>query len=175
MKMELKKKLQNIKLFVMDVDGILTNGEIVLDHNGNELKIFDVQDGYGIVLLRKTGIKTAIITARKSKAVELRAKDLGIDKVYQNASPKLDAFKKIIKAMNVKKSEVCYMGDDLPDLCVLTCVGVAITVPNAVKEVQQCVNYVTENEGGAGAVREVVEMILKAQSKWDSIVKAAMK
>jgi len=173
MKKEMKDKLKKIKLLILDVDGILTNGEIIVDDKGTEMKIFDVQDGFGVVLLLRAGLECSIITARFSKAVEYRAKDLGIKKIYQNARPKTKPYEMLLKDLNLKESEVCFMGDDLADLAVLKRVGLAITVPNAVKEIKECADYITDNEGGNGAVREVAEMILKAQSKWKSIVDAA--
>lgn len=172
MKKDLENKLKKIKLLILDVDGILTNGEIILDHDGNEIKIFNVQDGFGIVLLRQCGIKCAIITARYSKAVDARAKDLKIDKVYQDAKPKTIAYERLLKLMKLKDEEACFMGDDLTDLSVLKRVGLSVSVPNGVGEVKRLVDYVTSNEGGKGAVREMVELILKAQNKWKNIISA---
>jgi len=169
----LKDKLKKIKLLALDVDGILTDGKIVYGHDGKEIKVFNVQDGYGIVLLRKAGLKTAIISARKARAVTVRAADLRIDKVYQNAKPKLNVYKRMLVDLKLKDESVCFMGDDLPDRQVLKQAGLAVTVPDANQDVKKCAHYVTRKKGGQGAVREVIEMILKAQGKWEKIVEEA--
>ena len=103
-------------MLLLDVDGILTGGQIVLDHQGEEIKFFHVQDGFAMVLIRKQGIKTALLSARTSKAVAARAEDLKVDRVIQNAYPKLSAYQKLIKELKLKDEDVCFMGDDLPDL-----------------------------------------------------------
>ena len=167
----MKQKLEKIKLLIMDVDGVLTDGQIVIDDTGKEIKNFDVKDGFGIVLLKKAGIKTAIISARSSKAVSARAKDLKIDKVYQDAFPKVEAYETLIKSLKLADDEVCFIGDDLPDVPVLDRVGFAITVPDAAPEVKRVCDYITQREGGRGAVREVIELILKTQGKWDALLK----
>ncbi len=166
----LKTKLNKIKLLVMDVDGVLTDGKIVVDAQGKELKFFDVQDGFGLVLLRQAGIKTAILSARSSSAVTARAEDLKIDKICQDAYPKTNAYESLIKELGCTDEQVCFMGDDLPDLPVLKRVGLAVAVPNAMDELKKIAHYVTTRRGGAGAVREVIELILKAQRKWKNIV-----
>ena len=172
MSQSLIEKIQMIKVLVMDVDGILTDGRIIVDSHGKEIKNFDVQDGFGIVYFRKAGYKTALISARSAEAVSARAKDLGIDKVYQDASPKLNAYLKLLTDFNVTEEEICYIGDDLPDLAVLKRAGLAVTVPNAVEEIKKVADYITKKNGGAGAVRETIEVILKTQNKWDDIVAA---
>lgn len=168
----LKEKIGKIKVLVMDIDGVLTDGRIIIDDRGGEIKNFNVQDGFGIVLLRKAGIKTAIITARHANPVEYRAKDLKINKVYQDASPKMEYYKRMLKELEVTDEEVCFIGDDLPDLAVLRNVGLSVGVPNAVEEVKKEVDYITHKAGGHGAVREVIELILKTQGKWDEILRA---
>jgi len=165
-----KKKLLKIKVLVMDVDGVLTDGRIIVDSHGKEIKIFDVKDGFGLVLLKRAGLKTAIISARRAEAVTARATDLKIEKIYQDARQKIDAYENLLKELSVRDDEVCFMGDDLPDLPVLKRVGFAVTVPNGVAEVKERCDYITKNDGGEGAVREVVELILKAQGKWKSLV-----
>ncbi len=166
----LNARLKKIKLLVMDVDGVLTDGKIVVDAQGKELKFFDVQDGFGLVLLRRAGIKTAILSARSSPAVTARAEDLKIDKICQDAYPKSDVYACLARELNFTDEEVCFVGDDLPDLAVLKRVGLAVAVPNAVAEVKKAAHYITTCRGGAGALREVVELILKAQGKWKDIV-----
>lgn len=166
----LNARLKKIKLFVMDVDGVLTDGKIVVDAQGKELKFFDVQDGFGLVLLRQTEIKTAILSARSSSAVTARAQDLKIDKICQDAYPKTSVYERLIREFNCADGQVCFMGDDLPDLPVFKRVGLAVAVPNAVDELKKVADYVTTRQGGDGAVREVVEMILKAQGKWENVL-----
>ena len=168
----LKEKILKIKILALDVDGVLSDGKIILDHNGGEIKNFDVQDGLGMVFFRRAGLKIAIITARNSKPVDFRAKDLKVDKVYQDASPKIEYYKRMLKDLEVSDEEVCFVGDDLPDLRVLRQVGFAVAVPNAVDEIKKEAHYITRKSGGRGAVREVVELILKTQGKWDAILAA---
>ena len=164
-------KAKKIKLLILDVDGIMTDGSINIDDQGVELKKFNVHDGFAIVLFRKTGHKVALISARAAKAVEVRAKDLKIDRVYQAAHPKTAAYNELKKEFQLKDDEICFMGDDLPDLGVLKAAGLAVTVPNAAPEAKKLADYTTKHPGGHGAVREVVEIILKAQGHWKNIVK----
>ncbi|MBF0484239.1 MAG: HAD-IIIA family hydrolase [Candidatus Omnitrophica bacterium] len=166
----ISKRIKKIKVFVMDVDGVMTNGSINMDEHGHEIKMFNVQDGLGIAVLRKAGIHTAIITARASGCVSARALDLKIDKVYQDAYPKSAAFADLLKNFNVSKDEVCFIGDDLPDISVLKQAGFAVAVRNASTDAKKYAHYVTKNSGGNGAIREVVELILKTQGKWHHIL-----
>ena len=163
-------RIKKVRALILDVDGVLTDGKIVFDSQGKDTKNFNVQDGFAIVLLKRAGFKTAILTARSSRVVTRRAKDLHIDKVYQNAFPKIKSYQKILRDFKLKDEDVCFMGDDLPDLQVLRKVGFAVAVANAVQEIKNCVHYVTQKKGGEGAVREVVELILKGQGKWPDIV-----
>ena len=167
----MKEKLKKIKVLAMDVDGVLTDGSIVVDSHGQETKIFNVLDGFGIVVAQYVGLKTAIITARLSKPVDFRAKDLRINKVYQNAFPKIKAYEKMLQEFSVDDSAVCYIGDDLPDLAVLQRVGFAVTVPAAAREIKRMADYVTKRDAGHGAVREIIELILSAQGKWKKVLK----
>ena len=171
MKKALKQRLKNVKLLILDVDGVLTNGQIVLDPQGKEIKIFDVQDGFAIVFFHRMGYKTAVISARTSAAVLARARDLKIDKVYQDARPKIKAYRQLLAEMNLKDHEACFVGDDFPDVEILRKVGVAVAVANAVKDVKSAAHYVTRRHGGQGAVREVIELILKTQGRWDEVLK----
>ncbi len=168
---QLKNRIQKIRALVMDVDGILTNGKIVIDHQGHETKYFDVQDGLGIVLIKKAGYKTAIISARMASAVTVRANDLKIDHVFQDAQPKSKAFQSLLKAFDLKKEEICYMGDDVTDICVLKEAGLAVSVPNGSQDTKRFAHYITKKHGGEGAVREVVELILTVKGQWTNIVK----
>ncbi|MEE9260931.1 MAG: HAD-IIIA family hydrolase [Candidatus Scalindua sediminis] len=162
--------MKEIKIVIIDVDGVLTDGKIILDANGNESKVFYVQDGTGITYLHRAGIKTAIISGRESKAVVHRAKELCIEDVYQGIHNKIEAYEKILKKHRIKDNETCYIGDDLIDLPILRRVGFSVAVPNAPLEVKRSVSYVTSAPGGYGAVREVTEKILKSQGKWDMII-----
>ena len=166
----MKDKLKKIKVLAMDVDGVLTDGGIIVDSQGKEIKRFNVLDGFGIVVAQRAGLKTAIITARLSAPVDFRAKDLGIHKVYQDAFPKIKAYEDMLKEFSVKDSDVCFIGDDLPDITILRRVGFAATVPNAAAGVKKYADYVTKKSGGFGAVREVIEMILAAQGKWKKVL-----
>jgi 3-deoxy-D-manno-octulosonate 8-phosphate phosphatase (KDO 8-P phosphatase) len=162
----MKDALKKIKVVVMDVDGVLTDGRIIVDSNGVETKNFDVQDGLGIVFLKKCGIKTAIISARESGVVAYRAKDLKIDKVYVGVYPKLNAYETMLEEFKALDEEICFIGDDVADLGVMRRCGVSVAVSNAVFEVKQIADYVTVRQGGRGAVRETVELILQAQGLW---------
>ncbi len=162
--------LGDISFLIIDVDGVLTDGRIFCSDKGEEQKVFHVKDGSGVAFWHRAGKKTAIISGRKSKAVEHRAKELGIEEVHQNAHKKLEVYEKILKKYGLRDGEVCYIGDDLIDLPVLRRVGFAVAVADSPPEVLQRVDYVTRARGGAGAVREVVEKILKFQGKWGDIL-----
>ena len=171
MNKSLKDKVKKVKLLVLDVDGILTDSKIIVDDQGHEKKHFNVYDGFGIVLFQRQGFKVAIISARASEAVKARAKDLKINRVYLNVRNKLNVYQRLIKSLRLKDDEVCFMGDDLPDLALIQTVGLAVTVPNAREEVKASADFVTSTRGGEGAVRETVEIILKEKGLWDSVVK----
>lgn len=155
-----------IKLLILDVDGVLTDGRIIMNDLGEEIKCFNVRDGYGLKRLLDAGIDVLIITGRKSKTVEHRASDLGIREVYQGIKDKEDLCKKLIQQKKLDKGQVCCMGDDLPDLPMFNHAGAPIAVADACPELRAAAGYVTKNRGGNGAVREVCELILKAQGKW---------
>ncbi len=171
MRADIKAKIGKIRLLAFDVDGVLTAGTIIVDHLGRETKVFDVQDGFGLVLFKKAGFKTAIITAKSSPAVKIRARRLGIDRVYQDAYPKVKAYRRLLKDLKMKGPQVCYVGDDLPDLPLFPQVGFSVAVANAVGELKAEADYVTRRPGGHGAVREVVELILKTQKKWTPLIR----
>ena len=160
------ERAQHIKVLIFDVDGVLTDGRIIVDSDGVESKNFDVQDGFGIVFARQCGLKTAIISARNSAVVKHRADDLKIDKVFTGVYPKISAYEQLLAEFKVTDSEMCFVGDDVADLVVLKRVGLAVAVANAVAEIKQVAHYVTARRGGEGAVREVIELVLKAQGKW---------
>lgn len=167
--MTIQERAKNIKLLIMDVDGVLTDGRIVYDEWGDELKFFDVQDGAGLWLWASIGLKSAIITARKTRIVKRRAKEMRITKVYQNAIDKRRIYAQCKKRFKLEDAEVCYIGDDLMDIPVLRRVGLAVSVPNASDEAKSASHYITQNPGGRGAVREIIELILKSQGRWQAI------
>ncbi|ACI21022.1 MULTISPECIES: D-glycero-beta-D-manno-heptose 1-phosphate adenylyltransferase [Thermodesulfovibrio] len=167
---EIIKKAKNIKFLILDVDGVLTSGGIILDNENNELKIFNVRDGHGLVMLHKSGINLAVITGRHSKALERRMKELGIAEVYQGTREKLKIFNEIVEKYNLKKEEIAAMGDDIIDLSILDRVGLSVCPQDAHEEVKKRVNYVTEQKAGQGAVRELCDIILKAKGLWDKFV-----
>lgn len=166
----MKERIKKIKVLALDVDGVMTDGKIIFDSQGNETKVFDVQDGFGIVFFKKAGFRTAILTARASKVVTLRANDLNIDRVYMDAFPKIEAYEKMLRELRVNDSQVCFISDDLTDLQVLKRAGFSVAVLNACPEVKKAAHYVTKRKGGEGAVREVIELILKTQNKWKKII-----
>jgi len=161
------KKALKIKLFITDVDGVLTDGSLILGNNGEEFKSFNSQDGMGIKLLQKNDIKVAIITGRSSKIVENRAEELDIKEVYQGIDDKIKTFNNLLDKYSLNSNEVSYIGDDLNDLPVLNEVGLSFTVSNGVDKVKENVDYVTEKSGGKGAVREAAELILNIQSDFN--------
>ncbi|WP_457644174.1 KdsC family phosphatase [Persephonella sp.] len=167
----LKHKAQKIRWFIMDVDGVLTDGKIIYDNHGNELKNFSVKDGLGISLLHKAGIKTAIITGRNSEIVKRRAEELKISELAQNANNKLKIYRELKKKYRFTDEEALYIGDDYNDLPVLKKVHFPITVPSAPELVKKECIYVTENDGGNGAVREVAELLLSLQGKLEDAIK----
>jgi 3-deoxy-D-manno-octulosonate 8-phosphate phosphatase (KDO 8-P phosphatase) len=165
------ERAKKIKAMFFDIDGVLTDGRIVLGNYGDELKFFDIQDGHGIVMLGRVGIKTAFITGRKSRINVRRAKELKVGKIYQNAIDKLKVFEKAVRKFKVSPEEVCYIGDDLIDIPVLSRAGLAVAVKNAVPEAREKAHYVTEREGGRGAAREVIDLVIKAQGKWEEVTR----
>lgn len=173
----LKQRARKIRVLLMDVDGVLTDGRIWLqswpDGTAHELKGFNAYDGQGLMLMRAAGLRTGVITGRASAANAQRAQTVGMEFVYQGIAVKLEAFAEIVRKAGVREEEVCYVADDLPDLPVLARVGLAVAVANASPEVKKAAHYVTRRNGGDGAVREVVELILKAQGKWEKAVASA--
>ncbi|MFH1355279.1 MAG: HAD hydrolase family protein [Candidatus Omnitrophota bacterium] len=163
---DIKEKAKKIKLLLLDVDGVLTDGKIVYDSCGRDMRFFDVHDGLGVYLLGEQGIRTVLITAKGSKAIIPRAREMRVAEVFADVSPKTSVLDKILKKYKVVLEEICFMGDDLVDLCLMKKVGFPIAVFNAVPEIKRVAVYICLREGGSGAVREVVELILKAQGKW---------
>ena len=159
----IKEMAASIKLLILDVDGVLTDGRITINERGEEVKSFNVKDGLGLKMLMSTGIEVVIITGRKSMVVEHRAKELGIDEVWLGIKDKGGLCKKIIGEKGLDKNEVCCIGDDLPDLAMFMEAGLRIAVADGVEEVREEADFVTEKKGGDGAVREACEWILKSR------------
>lgn len=168
---KIRQKAKKIKLLLLDVDGVLTDGGIVMNDRGEEIKRFDVRDGHGIRLLLRAGIQIGLITGRTSKVVSRRARDLGIRIVYQRAYDKLDIYQKIKRKSELKDPEIAYVGDDIVDLPILRKVGLAMTVRDCWAGLKREVDYVAAAKGGRGAVREIIELILKAQGKWQGVTR----
>ena len=162
-KTDLVEAAKKIKMLVFDVDGVLTDGSITYDEDGKEYKTFNAKDGHGIVRMNKSGFITAIITARNNGTVQHRAKNLNFTELYQGYKYKLPALEELVSKYNLSYENVSYMGDDLPDICVLEKVGLACCPKDAVKEVQKICNFKSEYCGGKGAVRELCDFILDAQ------------
>lgn len=157
---DLQERLSAIKLVAFDVDGVMTNGEIIYTESGEEIKIFNAKDGHGVVMLRYKGFITAIITARQTPIVDRRAKDLDITHVYQGAKNKLNALQDLMNKYSLDFSQVAYVGDDTPDICLLERVGLAFCPSDAAEEVKKICHFVSSKEGGKGAVREITDFIL---------------
>ncbi|TAM42972.1 HAD-IIIA family hydrolase [bacterium] len=168
---DLKAKVGKIKLLLLDVDGVLTDGRIVYDSRGRDSKFFDVHDGLGVYVLYKAGIKTILITAKSSKSIRPRAKDMRVAEVFADIFPKCAVLDKILKKYNVSLEEICFVGDDLVDLSIMKKVGMPVAVANASSEIKEAATFVTRCSGGRGAVREVAELILKSQGKWEDILR----
>lgn len=169
---EVQRRAQRIRLLLMDCDGVLTDGRIVLLPEGQDIKFFHSQDGQGVKLAGQAGLRTGVITTRASRVLERRVREMKAHHLYQNAENKLVAYEAILQAERLADEQVAFIGDDLPDLPVMQRVGLAIAVANAVPEVKAQAHLVTAREGGHGAVREAIEFILKAQDKWDQIVRS---
>ena len=169
--MTLEERLQKIQVILSDVDGVLTNGSIGFDSLGTEYKSFHVRDGLGIKLWKQAGYDFGIVTARESKMVELRARELKIDVVYQGYSDKLTAGDQISDELAIDYRHICYIGDDLTDLPLMHRCGLAATVADGATDVVDFAHLQTKSAGGSGAVRELIETILRAQNKWDDLIR----
>jgi 3-deoxy-D-manno-octulosonate 8-phosphate phosphatase (KDO 8-P phosphatase) len=165
----LLEKIRKVKLLILDVDGVLTDGRIMIDDAGLESKAFDVKDGHGLKILMRFGIDVVLLTGRRSRVVDYRAADLGITEVYQGVWNKAEAFAEILKRRDMIPEEVACVGDDVVDIPLLKQAGFSVAVADAVLEVRRIVDYVTTRGGGRGAVREVCEVILKAQNRWTDV------
>ena len=161
--MDVKEIASKIKLLAFDVDGVMTTGEVTYDENGVEYKSFNVKDGHGLVRVQNAGFITAIITARNNGTVKHRAENLHITELYQGQKYKLPALEEIMKKYNLTFEQVAYMGDDLPDICILEKVGLKCCPNDAVDEVKNICNFISSKDGGKGAVRELTDFVLDVQ------------
>jgi len=166
----LRKRAAKIRMLVLDVDGVLTDGKLYFDDHGNELKAFNARDGLGMKCLQHCGIEVAIITGRKCAAVTHRMNQLDVKHVYQGEVKKLEAFLELLELTGLDAQQVCFAGDDWIDLSVLSRVGLAVTVANGEARAKQQAHWITENKGGDGAVREICNLILEAQDQQQAVV-----
>jgi 3-deoxy-D-manno-octulosonate 8-phosphate phosphatase (KDO 8-P phosphatase) len=165
----MRERLEKIRLLLLDVDGVMTDGRIAYDNHGVETKAFDVKDGHGLKLLQRGGLAVGIITGRRSEVVAVRAKELGIEILYQGARDKLVPYREILRLQKLSDEEVAYVGDDVVDLPILRRVGFSATVADAHEEVKPLVDYITRHSGGRGAVREICDLILKETGRWAGV------
>jgi 3-deoxy-D-manno-octulosonate 8-phosphate phosphatase (KDO 8-P phosphatase) len=166
----LSERCRAIELLVLDVDGVLTDGGIIYADNDVELKAFHVRDGSGLKLWEAAGKQAALITGRTSRVVAVRAAEVGIGHVFQGAAEKHTAYRQLLQATNRQPAQVCYVGDDVPDLPLLHRSGLAVAVADACPEVIADAHYVTQKRGGRGAVREVIELVLRCQGQWQPLI-----
>jgi 3-deoxy-D-manno-octulosonate 8-phosphate phosphatase (KDO 8-P phosphatase) len=166
----LAERCAKVELLALDVDGVLTDGSITYGSDGSELKTFHVRDGSGLRLWEQAGHRAAIITGRSSPIVERRAAELGIATVVQGAADKLAALQNVLAACRLAPEQACYIGDDLPDLAVMRFCGLAVAVADACSEARAVAHLVTQAPGGRGAVRELIELVLRCQGRWQKLV-----
>ena len=172
---EVASRAKKIRLLLTDCDGVLTDGNVYYSADGKRVfevtKVFDIHDGQGFRLAREAGLKLGIISGRASPALAARAREMQIDYLYQGVANKLAVYEQIKVAEGITDEEIAYIGDDLPDLSLMLRVGLSIAVADAVSEISQRAHYRTNRRGGRGAVREAIEMILKAKGKWDELIR----
>ncbi len=168
--MKLDQRCEAIELILSDVDGVLTDGGILFDNQGIESKQFHIRDGLGIRLWQRAGYKFGLVTGRSSHIVKMRAAELGVEIVRQTAEDKLPATLEVLAELGLEPRQVCYIGDDLPDLPAIKAMGLGVAVADGCPELRAAAHYVTTHRGGDGAVRETIEMVLKAQRRWDNLI-----
>lgn len=172
---EIERRAARIKLLLMDCDGVLTDGRIELVGEKDEQKFFHTRDGHGLVLLHRAGLSSGIISGRTSSAVSRRARELGVTYLRQGALDKIKDFEELLGEAELEESEVAFIGDDVVDIPLMERAELAVAVADATRETRQAAHYVTQLPGGYGAVREVTEIILKAQGHWDDLMKRYIK
>jgi 3-deoxy-D-manno-octulosonate 8-phosphate phosphatase (KDO 8-P phosphatase) len=165
---DLLQRASRVRLLVLDVDGVLTDGTLYFSATGEEIKAFNIQDGLGVKLLRASGVEVAIISGRRSAALERRAENLGVNRLLQGIEDKLAAFTELADALGLTPDRIGCVGDDLPDLPLLRRCALSVAVPEAAQRVREAAHYVTRARGGRGAVREVCELILEAQGSLET-------
>jgi 3-deoxy-D-manno-octulosonate 8-phosphate phosphatase (KDO 8-P phosphatase) len=166
----IEERAARIRLILFDVDGVLTDGTLLLHADGSESKVFDIKDGTGIVWAQRLGLTVGFLSARSSAATAQRAAQLGITLVHQGVASKLETYEQIADSLMLDEDEVAYMGDDILDLPVLSRVGLAAAPADAAADVRSRVHWVAQAKGGAGAARELIELILRAQGRWESVL-----
>lgn len=171
----IERRASRIKLLLMDCDGVLTDGRLWLTHDGEEQKSFDTHDGLGLSLFNRAGLKSGVISGRQASVVERRAKEVGIEFVRQGDEHKMAAYEELLRLAGVDEDEVAFIGDDLPDIPLMRRSELAVAVANATEETRSVAHYITLAKGGRGAIREVVELILKSQGRWNDIVEQYLK
>jgi len=164
---DITERARKIKILILDCDGVLTDGRLIMLPDGDETKAFDVKDGHAMVMAQRAGLKIAIISGRKSSVVRARAKELGVAHVFEMAWVKTEPYEKILAEEGLTDEAVCYVGDDVVDITLMRRAGLAVAVADAVEEARQHSHVVTTRGGGRGAVREVIQLIMKAQGTWD--------
>ena len=169
--MKFEDHCRRIELILSDVDGVLTDGGVLFDNQGIEIKQFHIRDGLGIKLWQKAGFRFGLLTARSSHIVKVRAAELDVSIVRQGFENKLPTAKQLIAELDLTPEQVCHIGDDLTDLSLIRYVGLGVAVADAVKEVRDAARYVTNLPGGRGAVREVVELLLRSKNRWDDLIR----
>ncbi|HEV2885028.1 MAG TPA: HAD family hydrolase [Pyrinomonadaceae bacterium] len=172
---DIERRASHIKLLLMDCDGVLTDGRLWLTNDGDEQKTFNTKDGLGLDLFRRAGLKSGVITGRSSQALARRAEELGVEFVRQGDAYKVDAFEEVLREAKVDEDEVAFIGDDLTDIPLMIRSELAVAVADAVEEAQSVAHYVTRAKGGHGAVREVIEIILKSQGRWNDLVEGYLR
>ena len=168
------EKAKKLKLLILDVDGVLTDGRLFFDDKGKEYKCFHARDGHGIKLLRETGVEVAVISGRKSNSVARRMKSLGVEYVYQGHENKIAAFNEIIQSLSIQPEQAAHVGDDLLDLPIMKRVGLSIAVNDANNPVKEYADWCTKTPGGQGAVREICDFIMQSQGTFGDILKSYM-
>lgn len=167
---EVRERIEGVKILILDVDGVLTDGRLFYHDDGTETKAFDVRDGHGIKMIQRAGVEVALISGRATPSVEKRARDLGIAAVFQNIKDKVPVFESILEERGLSPEEAAFVGDDVVDIPVMSRVGFSVAVAGGSEHVVPAAHYVTLAPGGRGAVREVTELIIAVQGKWEDIL-----
>jgi 3-deoxy-D-manno-octulosonate 8-phosphate phosphatase (KDO 8-P phosphatase) len=167
---DLMERAQRVKMILMDADGVLTDGKIVFLSGGSEAKMFDSKDGVGIKLAQRAGLRTGVISGRESEALLRRCEELGMDEIHQRVADKLGAYEAILSRLGLTDADCCFIGDDLVDAPVLKRVGLPVGVADGHPALEPLLAYVTDRAGGSGAVRETIDLVIRAQGKWDHVV-----